>query len=211
MGAFNIQGVAPGHHLTPIEESQRRRISEWMKDALEASNLRVVETPATHAKGAALDIHTTKDAHTYKTKVHTFEGKFSDHRMPIVKTNLQIEVPIHKGHKVPEKVKCIRWVKDRKLWCEAMGKDRRLMDMQAQVFEAVARRLNVSNTHKDVATKVVDLMTLPIHVTITMLGHRYSLTKGGKDTPEGGDNKEDATFLLEDAIEQHKEAKHQAE
>ena len=65
-------------------------MSKWMREVLQANDLRVVETPVTHTQGGALDVHITQQAWRYQARTYTFPGKFSDHSLPIVQTNINV-------------------------------------------------------------------------------------------------------------------------
>ena len=181
MGDFNLKGVAPGHHNEPRENSQRYRVSQWMKGVLKAYDLQGVTTPDTHTTGSALDIHITRNAERHKANIHTIAGRFSDHSVSIVETNLQIEVAIaptesKAGHTTPH----IIWTNKPKEWEPAITTEQELLDGLSQMMEATTNAVREKRVSPKSYKETIDLATLIVHAALVTIGHRYKLVTTGK-------------------------------
>ena len=187
MGDLNLQGLAPGHENVPTHGGQHQILSQWMRQLLEAHGLGVVETPATHMGGAALDIHITARAYEHKAKVYTFPNRLSDHALSMVTTGVTVERNGGKREVIKQTTyQQVTWSKDVKKWQKVLHGSESILHHHAGVLRGLAIGLLKKPPKEKDLTSVANLTTLLVHMIILTMGHANGATEVLPDREKEG-------------------------
>ena len=212
MGDLNLQGIAPGQANRPKPGSRQHMMSTWMAQTLKAHELEVARTPHTHVRGSALDVHITEKATKFEARAYTMPRNLSDHKLSVVATDITSVKQAAEAHPGPERqTPVVTWGRDRAKWKSALEMEKDITSTQAQKLENLVKGLHERTLTMCDSTQLVDLATLLMHTTFTVIGHAYDLTC--RTEPREGDDPPDmhTDQILEEAWDSYEQTRTEAE
>ena len=103
------------------------------------------------------------------------------------------------------------WSNNVNTWQAALDHAPELLQQQAHIFQQVAVYLSQNQPRKEDRAHIVDLATLIVHATITMIGHKAGVVRETACQPERRIKEREGQIRVYEAINKYEEAKKASE